>query len=380
MPNQTNLERRTMLLAGAAAGAISIVKPSAVRGAEANEKLEIGVIGCGGRAAWLTPILLENTNTKIVAAADFFKQDANDYGDMYEVAKDRRYFGRDGYKQLLEGKLDAVLVFSPPYYHPEHVKAAIAAGKHVYLAKPVAVDTVGCMEILEAAEKQSEKLSLWVDFQTRADQFYQGAAKRVHDGILGRIVTGQVYYHTKKIGYKMEPGSEIARLRNWVFDKDLSGDIIVEQNIHVLDVANWFLQKTPLKAHGTGGQLVRLKEGNCWDHFNIVYWYPDDISISFSSSQCVEGYKDTVVRIYGGEATVDTHYGDQLRIRGKRAGWRGGKTGQIYLEGPKINTMKFCDSIANGKPINNFKESVDSTLTSILGRTAALRTTHRHLG
>jgi len=366
------VERRSFLKAAAAVTAgLSIVPAAAVRGAQANEKLRLGIIGCGGRGPWIGDLFEKNANAKVVAVHDYFSNRVKAAGEKLDVADKRRYTGLDGYKELVRSDVDAVAVISPPYFHPEQAVAALEAGKHVYLAKPIAVDVPGCTAIVEAAKKANGKLSVLVDFQTRNNEFFRGAAQRVHEGMIGDPVLGHVFYHTGRLGKKAEPGTETARLRNWVFDKALSGDIIVEQNIHVLDVANWYLKAHPVKACGTGGRKVRVDVGDCWDHFVVTFWYPNDVIVDFSSRQFGEGFEDLCIRLYGALGTVDSHYGGEVKIRGKKEGWRGGTTEDIYQAGAINNIKDFCASILDGKPLNNSEESAMSTMTCILGRTAA---------
>ncbi len=309
--------------------------------------------------------------TKIVAVHDYFQDRVDMAAKRLEVEESRCYVGLDGYQELINSDLDAIAIISPPYFHPEQVEAALAAGKHVYLAKPIAVDVPGCTAIVEAANKTQDKLTTLVDFQTRNQPIYREGVQRVHDGVIGKPVSGQSYYVCGRLRTKTKPGSETARLRNWVFDQALSGDIIVEQNIHVLDVANWILQAHPVKAVGTGGRKVRTDVGDCWDHFAVTFTYPGDVLISFCSKQYGYGYDDLCTRIYCDLGTIDTHYGGEVFIKGKSELWEGGKTSQIYKEGAVNNIKDFCASIMDGKPINNAQESADSTMTSILGRMAA---------
>ena len=371
------VERRAFLKTAAATTAtatmatFTIGKAGVARGAEANSKLEIGVIGCGGRGAWIADLFERHGNAKVVAVHDYFRDRVDRVGNKLDVDPSRRHVGLGGYKELLAGKLDAVAIESPPYFHPEQTNAAIDAGKHVYLAKPVAVDVPGCTTIIEAGKKAGGKLSMLVDFQTRNNEFFRGAAQRVHDGIIGAPVCGQAYYVCGRLGLKAEPGSDVARLRNWAFDIALSGDIIVEQNIHVIDVMNWYLQGHPLKAVGSGGRKVRTDVGDCWDHFALTYTYPNDVLVSFCSRQFGDGYDDLCIRLYCATGTVDSHYGADVRIRGKHAGWAGGNTGSIYKDGAVNNIKDFAASIASGNYLNNAEESAHSTMTSVLGRTAA---------
>ena len=367
-----HVNRRSFLKASAAAAAaFTIVAPAAVRSAVANSKIQIGLAGCGGRGRWIGNLFQQNASAKVTAVYDYFKDRADAAGDALKVDAPKRFTGLDGFKQLLASGVDAVAVESPPYFHPEQAVAALEAGKHVYLAKPIAVDVPGCLAIVDAAKKANGKLSVLVDFQTRVNEFYMGAAQRIREGLLGKPVSGQVYYIAGRLGKQAEGDTQMARLRNWVFDKALSGDIIVEQNIHVLDVANWFLNGHPVKACGTGGRKARVDVGDCWDHFLVQYWYPDDVLMDFCSAQYTERYDDLCCRIFGTNGTVDSHYGGNVNILAKTGGYRGGNTGPIYQEGAVTNIKNFCNSIASQKYLDNAEESAMSNLTAILGRIAA---------
>jgi predicted dehydrogenase len=163
----------------------------------------------------------------------------------------------------------------------------------------------------------------------------------------------------------------MARLRNWVFDIPLSGDIIVEQNIHVIDVANWFLGGHPSKAYGTGGRKARVDVGDCWDHFVVTFWYDDDVLVDFSSGQYLHGYNDLCVRVYGSKGTVDSHYGGPVAITGDSE-WLGGTTEGIYTEGTVNNIKDFHASVVNEDPLfDTLEDAATSNLSAILGRMAA---------
>ncbi|MCL5744742.1 MAG: Gfo/Idh/MocA family oxidoreductase, partial [Acidobacteria bacterium] len=282
----------------------------------------------------------------------------------------------NGFRELLASRVDAVAIESPPYFHPQHAAAAVAAGKHVYLAKPMAVDVAGCKSILASGEKAKGKISFLVDFQTRARPVFQEAAARVQRGELGRVVMGHVYYHTGRLRRQDKPGMSPgeARLRNWVFDKVLSGDVIVEQHIHVLDMANFYLNAHPLKAYGTGGRLARTDVGDAWDHFIVTFWYPNEVKVDFSSNQFARGYNDLCARIYGSNATLDSHYNGFVRMTGD-VRWEGSQKDDTFTGGAVQNAKNFIESVRTGKLLNNVPESVNSNLTSILGRMAAYRNT-----
>ena len=275
--------RRNFLKTATAASGLMIVKSSLVRGSQANSRLELGIIGSGSRGQFISDLFEQHTNTKVVALHDYFADRVAKLGEQLKVEPSRRYTGLDGYRQLVQSQLDAVAIESPPYFHPEQAVAAIGAGKHVYLAKPIAVDVPGCLAIVEAANKVQGKLSVLVDFQTRNDPIYREAARRVREGAIGAPVTGHVYYHARANKPRTkQQGTPVSRVRNWLFDKALSGDIIVEQNIHALDVANWMIGAHPVKALGTGGRCSTAEFGDYWDQFVVTYWYPNNVMIDFS--------------------------------------------------------------------------------------------------
>ncbi|MFO7775677.1 MAG: Gfo/Idh/MocA family oxidoreductase [Candidatus Hydrogenedentota bacterium] len=374
--NTGDMRRRDFLKSTAAAAAFSIVPAKTVRGTEANSTIELGIVGSGQRGVWIGMLFEEYGNAKVVAVHDYFRDRVEKARDDFGVDEARGYIGLEGYHELVNSSLDAVAIESPPYFHPAQSAATLDAGKHVFIAKPMAVDAPGCDVILEAAKRREGELSAWVDFQTRVDPLYQEAAQRLRDGHIGAPVCGQCFYYAGRLHTKTEPGEPhpaTARLRNWYFDKALSGDIIVEQNIHMIDVATWFLDGQPLEAFGTGGRKARTDVGDCWDHFAVIYTYPDEVRVDFSSGQFVNGYNALCTRIYGSEGTVESNYGGEVYIDGRTEAWKGGQTSTIYQDGAIANIELFRDSILNGAPINNIRESADSTLASILGRTAAYR-------
>ena len=366
-----NTARRAFL--EKAAGGLLLLKPETVFGSQANSAIELGIVGMGSRGNWIGGHFKEHTGARIVAMADAFKDRLETGRQKFNVEPSRCYAGLNSYRELVNSKLDAVAIESPPYFHPEQVAAALAAGKHVYLAKPAAVDVAGCKSILASGEKAKGKLSFLIDFQTRVRPVFQEAAQRIHTGEIGAPVMGHVYYHAGRLRPKDTPGSSAAeaRLQNWVFDKVLSGDIIVEQNIHVLDVANWYLKGHPVKAYGAGGRKARL-DGDCWDHFIATFSYPNDVKVDFSSNQFLKGYSDLCIRLYGASGTMDSHYGGYVRMTGDTK-WNGTEKDDTFTGGAVTNIKNFVESIRAGKPLNNVAESVESNLTAVLGRMAAYR-------
>ncbi len=372
--------RRFMAGAGAAAVSFTVIKPQLVRGSSANSKINLGLIGCGGRGTWIAKLFREHGGYNVIAAADYFQDRADNLGNQLDVPQGNRFTGLKGYLRLLD-KVDAVAIESPPYFHPEQAAAAVEAGKHTYVAKPIAVDVPGCMSIRDSGRKATSKRQVFlIDFQTRADPFYMEALRRLHkEKALGTIGFGQAIYHaTCPFGrmydtWRSDPGNAENRMRAWGLDNILSGDIITEQNIHTLDVMNWIMDVPPQWAVGTGGRKFR-PVGTCYDTFSLLFQYPNDVGITFSSRQCEghgtqpEGIRN---RMFGTEGVLETEYGGQVLIRGKNF-YRGGSSPGIYQEGAVANIKTFYDSVTGGKFDNPTVEcSVRSNLITILGRTAA---------
>ena len=369
--------RKFMTGTGAAAISFSIMKPELVSGSAANSKIALGMIGCGGRGTWIADLFCKHGGYEIVAAMDYFPDKVDPFGEKYNVAPERRYSGLLGYKRMLEGKLDAVAIESPPYFHPQQAAAAVDAGVHVYLAKPVAVDVPGCRSIEESSAKASGRNRCFlVDFQTRTDPFYQEAIRRVHAGEIGPILCGEAAYWagspwTRQMEQlRANPADPERRLRAWGVDRALSGDIITEQNIHSIDVATWMMDAHPLCARGMGGLKSRI-EGSCWDHFSVVFTFPEEVMVTFASKQFGEGYDDILCRMYGTTGVVDTHYAGSVAIWGKNP-YEGGKSPGMYKDGAVRNIATFYENVTGARFSNpTTAPSVRSNLTTILGRTAA---------
>jgi len=365
--------RRTFL-AGAAAATVTVLKPSRVRGSEANSKITLGLIGCGGRGAWLANLFQADGRYQIAACADYFQQRADAVGDRLGVESAHRYTGLSGYRQLLEENVDAVVIETPPYFHPEQAAAAVDAGKHVFVAKPIAVDVPGCLSIADSGKKATDKGRVFlVDFQTRTNSFYREAVRRVRAGELGRLVSGEAHYPWQGIVHDVPLAGPSDRLRYWYQTLALSGDVIVEQDIHALDVATWFLDADPVKAFGTGGRAIR-RYGNIWDHFSVTYWFPNEAVLIFHSQKGIPGVKDEIrCRVFGSEGVAYSDYFGDVWIQGKKP-YEGGSTGSLYQDGAVANIAEFHRAISQHDHSNpTVAPSVRSNLTSVLGRTAAYR-------
>ena len=367
------LNRRSFLATSAAAAAFTTLKPGLALGAEANSKIELGLIGFGGRGQWIADLFAQSGLYKIVACADYFQDRVDAAGAKHQIDPSRRYTGLSACKRLLESKLDAVVIETPPYFHPEQAAAAVNAGKHVFLAKPVAVDAPGCLIIGDAGKRATAKKQVFlVDFQTRANEHYRKALAMVRNGDIGRIVMGEAHYPWRGGGRGPRPAGPEAQLRSWYYVLPLSGDFIVEQSIHSLDVATWIIDADPVRAVGAGGRKLR-PEGSIWDHFAVNYTFPDDVMLSFTCIQSIPEMKDEITaRVYGAEGYIQTDYFSDVLLRGKEA-YRGSNP-DLYTSGTQVNIREFHQFITQGRYDNpTVAPSVRSNLTAVLGREAGYK-------
>jgi len=379
-----------------AAAAFAILKPQIVRGMQANSAVRVGLLGCGGRGSNHVETILKNTDARFTVVADMF-QDRVDAGkqlvDKLSAAKghagiSKTFAGPKAYQEIAESKdVDAIVIATPPYFHVEHLATVVAAGKHVYCEKPVAVDVPGAKRVLEIGHRAEGKLSLDVGFQIRMATPFIELVKRIHAGALGDIAAGAAYYYCNALDLNFSSGSPaMLRLRNWVQDRVLSGDIIVEQNIHVIDICNWTLNAHPLKAVGRGGRKGRNRPGdNCYSHFDVVFQYPNDVDVSFSSTQFGKGQFDANERFFGTRGSSQSPYSGPLGIWGEEQWvWGGekpaGQSGQFSASGSFSDNLAdadpekqkaFIHSITSGQFHNQAAAGVESALSAMLGRQAA---------
>jgi predicted dehydrogenase len=380
-----------------AAAAFTILKPQLVRGMQANSAVRVGLLGCGGRGSNHVETILKSTDARVTALADMFQDrldTAKQFVDKLSAAKghagiEKTFLGPKAYQQIAESKdVDAIVIATPPYYHVEHLATIVAAGKHVYCEKPVAVDVPGAKRVLEIGQRAEGKLSLDVGFQIRMAPPYIELAKRVHAGALGDIVTGAAHYYCNALDLNFSNlPPAMLRLRNWVQDRVLSGDIIVEQNIHAIDICNWMLNAHPLKAVGRGGRQGRNRPGDtCYSHFDVVFEYPKDVHVSFSSTQFGKGQFDVNEQFYGTRGSSQSPYAGPLGIWGDEQWiWGGGEkpaaaSGQFSASGSFSDNLAeadsekqkaFIHSITSGQFHNQAAAGVESAMSAMLGRQAA---------
>ena len=364
----------------AAAASFTIMKPSLVSGTEANSRLEVGVIGLGGRGKWITGLIEKHGGYQITSVADYFPAVVNAAGEQFKVSKERRFSGLSGYKKLIESRLDAVFLETPPYCFPDHVKAAVEAGCHVYIAKPLACDVAGCLTVAEMGRKATaaDKVFL-VDFQTRTHPFFIEGIKRVHRGDIGKIGMLSSIYTDEAFPDPPKTTTIESRLQRliWTNDVALGGGMLVNCDIHAIDVALWLAGKKPISATGSARVAKANPNGDTNYLYSITYEFEDGVILNhrgehlrnrkgFSSNcdaYCLEGF-------------LETSYNGQVRMLGNKTGYRGGKVEDLYRQGAVQNIAAFHTSIVNRIYDNpTLEPSVNSTLATILGRQAASRNT-----
>ena len=395
MSNNNAINRRNFIkTAAAATTGFMFIKSGNVFGSEANSALRIGIIGCGGRGRADTTALVENTNSRMVALADLFSDQleaAKNYYDGLAAKKghpsiERRlmFQGPKAYQELAScEEVDVVVISSPDYFHIEHLNAAVNAGKHVYCEKPAGVDVVGCKRFAEIGKKAEGRLSLDVGFQVRDSLPFSGLVKRIHNGDIGKVACASTFYHFPGIDYPLRPNASPLerRIRNFYWDRILSGDVLVDQNIHIIDMCNWVLNAHPIKAVGTGGRKVRTDASDIWDHWDLVFTYPNDVKVSFNSVQFGKKFNDVGTRFFGDQGVGEAYYSGKARIVSDKP-WdlqtwlkeQGSLTSGEFKglgNATGIKVKAFVESIRSGNYHNQSAEGVESALSAILGRMAA---------
>ncbi len=368
------ISRRNFLAATGVVAAATILKPESVFGSTANSALRYGLLGCGGRGEFMTAVFSQNPNYQITAVCDYFEGRAKNLADKFALPEERRFAGAlSSYKALLDcADVDAVVIESPPGFHPEHAAAAVDAGKHVFLSKPIAVDVPGTLTVEESGKKATEKnLGFIIDYQTRACPLYREALKRVHAGDIGQLVSVYAFYPWAGGGHDTAVNTPEEYLMNWYQALELSGDCIIEQDVHALDVATWVLDSSPLHASGTCGRRTR-KHGDINDHFEVAYAFPGGVTLQFASVKFLPGVRDEIVcRAYGTGGVLETDYFGEVCIRGHKP-YEGGRTNNLYWMGAVTNAKEFYEAIVAGDFRNpTVAPSIRANLTGILGRDAA---------
>jgi predicted dehydrogenase len=388
---KTTVTRREVLkTASIASLATAFSATGGVYAAHAAETIRVGLIGCGGRGTGAALNCLEaSPDTRIVAMGDLFSDrlesslarlmDEGGPGRV-EVNPEMTFNGFDAYEKVLATDVDLVILATPPVFRPAQLAAAIEAGKHVFMEKPVAVDPKGVRSIIKTSESAATKgLAIVAGTQRRHQAHYIEIMRRIHEGALGELLAGQCYWNMGALWVERaamnwanritEDWSDMEwQVRNWLFTGWCSGDHIVEQHVHNLDVMNWAFQAHPVQCSGMGGRAARTDPmyGNIFDHFAVEYEYPNGARILSMCRQTAGASENVSERVVGTEGFSFTDSSDGY-IKGMNP-WENEEAS------PNPYVQEHADLIASikaGTPLNEGRRVAESTLTAIMGRMSA---------
>jgi predicted dehydrogenase len=371
--------RRDFIKITAAIGMTAVLSGKERLFAAGSDKIRVGLIGCGGQGTRDTISCLQSAaGVELVAMGDLFKDRLDEslaklreeeIPGKVKVSPDACFVGFDAYKKVIASGVDMVLIVSPPHFHPEHLRAAIEGGKHVFMEKPAAVDPAGVRSIIASSELAEQKrVSIVAGTQRRHQAHYIETLRRIGQGDIGEIVGGQVYWNGgDMVGYwkYYEQGnmSDMEwQLRNWPWFTWLSGDHIVEQHVHNLDIMHWAMGSHPVQVMGMGGRAVR-KEGNIFDHFAIEYEFANGVRISGMCRQ-IDGCHSRVGERFVGTKGVADGRGV---IEGQNAYQYPGESPDPYIQ----EQADLIASIRHGTVINEGRNVAESTMSAIMGRMSA---------
>ncbi len=353
--------------------------------ASGSDKIRLGLIGCGGRGTYDTTNCLNSADgVELVAMGDLFEdrlQSSLNYlkqtvGDKVNVNEDKCFVGWDAYKKVIAcDDVDMVILTEPPHFRPSHLKAAIEAGKHVFMEKPVAVDPVGVRSVIACSEMADENgLTIVAGTQMRRISHLLESIKSIHDGAIGELVGGQcVRIGDGMLGWgpkerQPEWSDTEWQLRRWLFMTWLSGDFIAEMHVHNLDIMNWAFGANPVQCMGMGGREIRTKPeyGNVYDHFAVEYEYPNGVRIEYMGAQ-IDGLSVRCdQRLVGTKGKAYMDFG--------RAVIEGASKTQYNWDEKDPCLKQHADQIAAiraGERLNEGRRVAESTLTCIMGRMSA---------
>jgi predicted dehydrogenase len=368
-----------MLGAVAAAGELSVARAAHAAG---SDLLRVALVGAGGRGAGAAMnILSTKAPVKLVAVADAFQTriDATlknltaRVKDRVDVPRERQFVGLDAYQQAIASGVDVVLLCSPPGFRPAHFEAAVKAGKNVFMEKPVATDSPGVRRILAANQiARQKRLAVAVGHHLRHETKHQEVVRRIHDGAIGDVMYVRVYFNATGIWNRpRQPGQTEMQYQvsNWYHFTWLSGDHLVEQHVHDIDVGNWIKRAHPVRAQGMGGRQVRMEPGigEIFDHHAVEYEFADG-SRMFSACRQIPGcWNSFSQHAHGtrGYASISGHGISQLFVTGQKP-----QEWKRTADGHQVEMDDLVAALQAGQPYNEADWAAESTMTAILGRMA----------
>jgi predicted dehydrogenase len=374
---KSGFSRRDFIKASAASVAALGVAGRAY--AAGTDTIRVGIVGCGGQGTRdLVSCVKSSPGVEIAAMGDLFEDRLEEsieklrkeVPDALKVTPDKRFVGFDAYKKVLQTDVHMVLLTTPPHWRSQCLRAAVEAGKHVFMEKPAGVDPQQIRSVIETAELARQKnLSLVAGTQRRHSKKYQETIRRIHDGQIGDIVAAQAYWNgSDMLGYwkwwdKDNRSDMEWQCRSWPWFTWTSGDHIVEQHVHNLDVINWALQGHPEQCMGMGGRAVRTL-GNIYDHFAVEFEYPKGVRVESLCRQ-INGCTDRIAeRVVGTKGVADV---DQGVIAGEKPFRYDGPDPDHYVQ----EMADLIASIRNATPINEGKNVAESTMNAVMGRMSA---------
>ena len=380
----------TAVIGGMVAPYVALRSPAR---AQSGETIRVGLIGCGGRGSGAARQALDaDPDARLTAMADVFEHriegslrnlgrtrsalDGNPLSDRIDVNPETRFLGLDAYRKVIDSGVDLVLLTSPPAFRPEHIKAAVAAGKHIFCEKPMATDAAGLRSVMASvAEAKRRKLAVVAGFCWRYDLPRRELYQRIHDGEIGEIRSVYATYYTGPVN-PIVPESERPpdmsdmewQLRYWQNFVWLSGDSIMEQSIHSVDKIAWALkEEMPVKAVANGGRQIPANGGNIYDHFSVIYEYANGTRTHLGSRQIAGCYNENSDYIYGSKGSGYIEGWSRVRIDGPRKWMYRGPKKDMY----QVEHDELFASIREGNPINDGDRMVTSCLMGLMGRMAA---------
>jgi predicted dehydrogenase len=384
--NTTNPSRRNFIAAAGATAAITAF-PNILRAANAtnNETLKIGLIGCGGRGTGAaTQALGADPNVKLWAIGDAFAEQIpialnqlTSFGGKVDVPEARRFSGLDAYQKVIESGVDLVILTSPPGFRPQHLRAAVEAGKHVFAEKPMAVDVAGVKSVVESAKLAKQKgTTIQHGYCWRFSPNTREGYGKVLSGELGRVISVYGTYlasvpkpSTSVDQRNPEWGDVEWQIRNWMGHEWLSGGPLIEQGIHTVDKIAWAMgDVAPIAARGSGGRAQRSDDGSVWDHYDVAFEYPNGVVCHIGQRQFKGAFSEVVDRVYCEKGTLEA----PSRVLVKDPS---GKTTWAYKGQPEnmyqVEHNEWIAAIRAGKELNTGEYMANSTMLGLLAREAA---------
>jgi len=394
------MNRREFIQTGIACGLL-LCKPSTAFSYQANSAVRLGLLGCGNRGTTVATSFSKSTTVQVVALADIFPDKlalGRDHFNQLNASLNRQpiddkllFHGPQAFEQLAASQsVDLIQISTPPFFHVQHLETAVASGKHVYCEKPVGVDVTQARHALEIAKRVKPAQSVDVGFQCRSAPPIAAIAEKIKANALGKIGSVAGYYNAPASEEKVHPGAspDEYRLRNWLWYRALSGDILVEQNIHIIDLCNWMLGAHPLKATATGGRNILTHAGDCWDNYQVDFTYPGNVHFAFASTQFGNPGFNAGLSLYGANGSATVPYSGAVAITGAQPwAFTDGTTDSTTPTAPakfaangafsdnlafadRDKERTFIDSITTGQCHNQIAAGVETALSCMLGRMA----------